>query len=610
MWKKIKLILSSVRQYKKYAIITPIFMILEAGIECCLPYFISVFVDTIQKIKEPADMLSGAFNNLGLSVVALIILLIVLATISMFCGIMGGITGAKASVGLAANLRSDYYKKIQSFSFANIDKFSSSSLITRMTTDINNVQQSFQMLIRIVVRVPLMLIFSVIMASVTGGGMVFIFIGLIPVVVAGLFFIGKFAISIFIRVFKRYDKLNESVQENVSGVRVVKAYVREDFEKQKFNTASDSMTLDFIKAEKIIALNNPLMNTMIHLSNILVLSFGSSIIFSHSRTVEVIKEGAPTTEIVYDSLSIGQLSALLTYGIQILTSLMFLSMILVMMLMSLESIKRVSEVLEEEPTIENPENPVYEVKDGSVDFNKVDFKYFENAEKNTLEDIDLHIKSGQFIGILGSTGSGKTSVVNLISRLYDVTDGNVKVGGLDVRDYDLKTLRDNVSVVLQKNVLFSGTIASNLQWGDKDASEEEMMKALEHAQALEIIKNSSDGLNRVVEQGGANFSGGQKQRLCIARALLKKPKILILDDSTSAVDTKTDKLIRKALKEDLPHMTKIVIAQRISSIEDADQIVVMNDGRIDAVGTHEELIKNNKIYQEVYYTQNKVGGDK
>ena len=610
MWKKIKLILSSVRQYKKYAIITPIFMILEAGIECCLPFFISVFVDTIQKIKVPGDMLSGSFNDMGLSVVALIILLIVLAAISMFCGIMGGITGAKASVGLAANLRSDYYKKIQSFSFANIDKFSSSSLITRMTTDINNVQQSFQMLIRIVVRVPLMLIFSVIMASVTGGGMVFIFIGLIPLVVIGLALIGKFAISIFIRVFKRYDKLNESVQENVSGVRVVKAYVREDFEKEKFNTASDSMTIDFIRAEKIIALNNPLMNTMIHLSNILVLSIGSSIIFTHSHTVEVIKEGVPTTEIVYDSLSIGQLSALLTYGIQILTSLMFLSMILVMMLMSLESIKRVSEVLEEQPTIENPENPVYEVKDGSVDFNKVDFKYFESAEKNTLEDIDLHIKSGQFIGILGSTGSGKTSVINLISRLYDVTDGNVKVGGLDVRDYDLKTLRDNVSVVLQKNVLFSGTIASNLQWGDKDATEEEMLKALEHAQALEIIKNSPDGLNRVVEQGGANFSGGQKQRLCIARALLKKPKILILDDSTSAVDTKTDKLIRKALKEDLPHMTKIVIAQRISSIEDADQIVVMNDGRIDAVGTHEELIKNNKIYQEVYYTQNKVGGDK
>ena len=610
MWKKIKLILSSIREYKKYALITPIFMIIEAGIECCLPFFISKFVDTIILLKKPADMLDGSFNNLGLSVVWLIVLLIGLAAISLFCGIMGGITGAKASVGLAANLRNDYYKKIQSFSFANIDKFSSSSLITRMTTDINNVQQSFQMLIRIVVRVPLMLIFSVIMASVTGGSMVFIFIGLIPLVAFGLALIGKFAIGIFIRVFKRYDKVNESVQENVSGIRVVKAYVREDFEKQKFDAASDSMTLDFVKAEKIIALNNPLMNTMIHLSNILVLSIGSSIIFANSYPTTVIDEnGKEVVNIVYNSLSIGQMSALLTYGIQILSSLMFLSMILVMMFMSLESIKRVSEVLEEEPTIVNPNDPIMEVKDGSIDFDKVDFKYFENAEKNTLEDIDLHIKSGQFVGILGSTGSGKTSVVNLISRLYDVTDGDVKVGGIDVRDYDLKTLRDNVSVVLQKNVLFSGTIASNLQWGDKEASEEEMLKALEHAQALEIIKNSPDGLNRVVEQGGANFSGGQKQRLCIARALLKKPKILILDDSTSAVDTKTDKLIRKALKEDLPNMTKIVIAQRISSIEDADQIVVMNDGKIDAVGTHEELIKNNKIYQEVYYTQNKVGGE-
>ena len=610
MWKKIKLILSSIREYKKYALITPIFMIIEAGIECCLPFFISKFVDTIILLKKPADMLDGSFNDMGLSVVWLIVLLIGLAAISLFCGIMGGITGAKASVGLAANLRKDYYKKIQSFSFANIDKFSSSSLITRMTTDINNVQQSFQMLIRIVVRVPLMLIFSVIMASVTGGSMVFIFIGLIPLVAIGLALIGKFAIGIFIRVFKRYDKVNESVQENVSGIRVVKAYVREDFEKQKFDAASDSMTLDFVRAEKIIALNNPLMNTMIHLSNILVLSIGSSIIFANSYPTTVIDEnGKEVVNIVYNSLSIGQMSALLTYGIQILSSLMFLSMILVMMFMSLESIKRVSEVLEEEPTIVNPNDPIMEVKDGSIDFDKVDFKYFENAEKNTLEDIDLHIKSGQFVGILGSTGSGKTSVVNLISRLYDVTDGDVKVGGIDVRDYDLKTLRDNVSVVLQKNVLFSGTIASNLQWGDKEASEEEMLKALEHAQALEIIKNSPDGLNRVVEQGGANFSGGQKQRLCIARALLKKPKILILDDSTSAVDTKTDKLIRKALKEDLPNMTKIVIAQRISSIEDADQIVVMNDGRIDAIGTHEELIKNNKIYQEVYFTQNKVGGE-
>ncbi|MCQ2087271.1 MAG: ABC transporter ATP-binding protein/permease [Bacilli bacterium] len=603
MLKKIKLILKSTREYKKFAIATPFFMLIEAALECALPFIMSILVDTIAQIKTPGDMLVTSYNALHLSVVGLIILLVGMATVSMFAGIMGGVLAGKASVGLAANLRADYYKKIQSFSFANIDKFSSSSLITRMTTDINNVQMSFQMCIRIVIRVPLLLIFSVVMASINGGNMVFIFIALIPVVAIGLILIGKGAMGIFRRVFKRYDKLNESVEENVSGIRVVKAYVREAYEKEKFNNASDSMAKDFIKAEKIIALNNPLMNTTIHISNILVLSIGSSIIASHASY------DAINNVIAYDVLSPGQMSSLLTYGIQILSSLMIFSMVLVMLFMSLESIKRVAEVLEEEPTIVNPENPVMEVKDGSIDFDKVDFKYFETAEKNTLEDIDLHIKSGQFVGILGSTGSGKTSVVNLISRLYDVLDGSVKVAGVDVKNYDLKTLRDNVSVVLQKNVLFSGTIASNLRWGNKEATEDEMIEALTHAQALEVLRGSTDGLNRKVEQGGANFSGGQKQRLCIARALLKKPKILILDDSTSAVDTKTDRLIRKALKEDLPHMTKIVIAQRISSIEDADQIVVMNDGRIDAVGTHDELIKNNKIYQEVYYTQNKVGGE-
>ena len=612
MWKKIKLILKSVRQYKKYAIITPIFMAIEAFFECLLPFIMQELVGSIQggNITQASDMLTAASENMHWSPVALIIALVVLAICSMFAGIMGGIMGAKASVGLAANLRADYYKKIQSFSFANIDKFSSSSLITRMTTDINNIQMSFQMCIRIVIRVPLLMIFSIIMSIITGGNMVFIFIGLIPIVGIGLFFIGKGAMGIFMRVFKRYDKLNESVQENVSGIRVVKSYVREDFEKEKFNNASNSMTHDFVKAEKIIALNNPLLNTIIHLSNILVLSIGCSIMAADSQVVEKTIEGQLVKTVEYGSMSPEKISTLLTYGIQILSSLMILSMILVMLFMSIESIKRVSEVLEEEPTIVNPAEPIYEIPDGSVDFNKVDFKYFESAEKNTLEDIDLHIKSGQFVGILGATGSGKTSVVNLISRLYDVKDGDVKVGGIDVKNYDLKTLRDNVSVVLQKNVLFSGTIASNLKWGNKEATEEEMIQALTHAQALEVLRGSNDGLNRKVEQGGANFSGGQKQRLCIARALLKKPKILILDDSTSAVDTKTDRLIRKSLKEDLPEMTKIVIAQRISSIEDADQIVVMNDGRIDAVGTHEELIKSNKIYQEVYFTQNKVGGEK
>lgn len=607
MWKKIKLIISSIGQYKKYAIITPIFMSLEAAFECLIPFVMNLLVGSIKYVRTSADMTSTSFNNLGLSPVFLIIALILLALLSMFSGILGGIFGAKASVGLSANLRLDYYKKIQSFSFSNIDKFSSSSLITRMTTDINNIQNSFQMCIRIVVRVPLLLVFSTIMATITGGNMVFIFIGLIPLVVIGLGLIIKGAMKIFTRVFKRYDKLNESVEENVRGIRVVKAYVREHFEKNKFNTASDDMANDFKRAEKIVALNNPLMNTIIHLSNILVLSIGCAVIANNSYY-----DPTPGVEMnVYNSMSPEKISTLLTYGIQILSSLMILSMILVMLVMSLESIKRVSEVLEEEPSITNPENPIYEIKDGSVDFNKVDFKYFETAEKNTLEDIELHIKSGQFIGILGATGSGKTSVVNLISRLYDVKDGSVEVGGIDVRNYDLKSLRDSVSVVLQKNVLFSGTIASNLRWGNKEATNEEMIEALNHAQATELLRGlGEEGLEKTVEQGGANFSGGQKQRLCIARALLKKPKILILDDSTSAVDTKTDRLIRKSLKEDLPEMTKIVIAQRISSIEDADQIVVMNDGNIDAVGTHEELIKTNKIYQEVYNTQNKVGGDK
>jgi len=601
MLKKIKLILKSVRQYKKAAFITPIFMMFEAAFECCLPFVMSIFVDSIINISTPADILSKTtVNDYGIPIIWIMVILLTCAVLSMFNGIMGGKYASIASCGFVANLRSDLYKKLQSFSFSNIDKFSASSLITRMTTDCNNVQMSFQMCIRIVIRAPLMIVFSAVMAVMAGGGMAFIFAALIPFIALGLFFIGKKAISIFIKVFKRYDALNESVQENVSGIRVVKAYVREEFEKKKFNNASDSLAKDFIRVEKIIALNNPMMNAAVHLSNILVLSIGSSIIFS-TYDFNLGK---------YGDLSVGQLSSLLTYGIQILSNLMMISMILVMLIMSLESIRRVSEVLEEEPEIKNPENPIMEVNDGSVDFNDVYFKYKENAEKNTLEDIDLHIKSGQFIGILGSTGSGKTSVVNLITRLYDVKDGEVIVSGHNVKEYDMKVLRDNVSVVLQKNVLFSGTIASNLKWGNLNATNEEMLRALDIAQASEVLRGEgAQGLERRVEQGGANFSGGQKQRLCIARALMKNPKILILDDSTSAVDTKTDRLIRSALKNDLPHMTKIVIAQRISSIEDADQIIIMDDGKINAIGTHDELIKNNKIYQEVYYTQNQVGGE-
>ena len=609
MWQKIKLILKSVRQYKKYALITPLFMVLEALLECIMPFTMSMLIDSVNnavktgiqfKMTTPIPYVNQNLGmNFNVTVLALILILLGIVILSIFSGIMGGIFGAKASVGFATNLRADIFKKIQSFSFSNIDKFSTSSLVTRTTTDINQIQMSFQMLIRIVVRAPLMMIFSAVMAFITGGVMACIFVVLIPVVAFGLFLIGKNAMRIFTRVFKRYDKLNESVQENVSGIRVVKSYVREDFEKQKFNNASNNLSFDFIKAEKIVALNNPLINTVIHLSNIAVLSFGSIIYWkSHTETG------------YWTSIEIGQISALLTYGIQILMNIMMISMILVMLFISLEAIKRVSEVLMEEATIKDPENPLFEVANGDIDFKNVNFKYKDTAEKCALQNINISIKSGEFVGILGSTGSGKTSFVNLISRLYDVTDGEVIVGHHNVKEYDLKALRDNVSVVLQKNVLFSGTIASNLRWGNPEATEEEMKRACEIAQCYEIVKAKEKGFDSIVEHGGANFSGGQKQRLCIARAILRKPKIMILDDSTSAVDTRTDKLIRKGLKEDLPHMTKIVIAQRISSIEDADKIIIMDNGEINAVGTHDELIKSNKIYQEVYYSQNRVGGSK
>ena len=611
MWIKIKLILKSLRQYKVPALITPIFMILEAALECALPFVMSMFVDTIEKINSVEDIMTPYLyqnSNFGISMnvslFALIIALISMALVSLSCGILGGIFGSKASVGLAANLRSDLYKKLESFSFSNIDKFHGSSLVTRMTTDISNVQMAFMMCIRIVIRAPLMMIFSAIMAFIAGGQMAWIFIGLIPVIGFFLFLIIRFAMKIFRRVFKRYDKLNESVQENVTGMRVVKSYVREEFEKEKFNTASDNMTGDFVHAEKIVALNNPVMNTAVHLSNILIIGIGASIIAtsaSYDAVTEEINWGG--------KLTIGQMSSLLTYGIQILMSLMMISMIMVMLVLSLEGIRRIGEVLQEEPTITNCENPIYEVPNGEVIFDNVSFKYKESAEKNTLENINVHIKSGQFIGILGTTGSGKTSFVNLISRLYDINEGSLTIGGHDVKEYDLITLRDNVSVVLQKNFLFSGTIAENLRWGNINATDEQLKEACKIAQAEEFIEAMPDKYNTRIEQGGSNVSGGQKQRLCIARALLKNPKILILDDSTSAVDTKTDKLIRKGLRNDLPNTTKIVIAQRISSIEDADQIIIMEDGKINAIGKHEDLLKNNHIYQEIYNTQNRVGGD-
>ena len=599
MFQKLKLILKSVRQYKKYALITPLFMVGEAAMECAMPFIMGIFVDQIKQLTTP-DSFFHSEGSIPVFYIALI--LIGMAIVSLICGILGGKFASIASVGLAANLRSDLYKKLASFSFTNIDKFSASSLVTRMTTDINNIQMGFQMMIRIVVRAPLMLIFSAVMTFVGGGMMGFLFAALVPIVAFGFFFIIKSAMKVFTRVFKKYDALNQSIQENVSGIRVVKSYVREDFEKDKFNNASDAITKEFIHGEKIVALNNPLINTAIHLSNIIIIGVGSYIVYSTSSWDGLDWSGG--------SLTIGQMSALITYGIQILMSLMMISMIMVMVALSIETVRRVSEVLAEEPTIKNPENPIEEVNSGSVDFNNVNFKYKEESENYALKNIDIHIKSGQFIGILGSTGSGKTSVINLISRLYDTTEGEVLVDGHNVKEYDLEVLRNNVAVVLQKNVLFSGTIESNLKWGNENATEEEMWQACKIAQAEEIVRAKPELLQSKVEQGGANFSGGQKQRLCIARAILKNPKILILDDSTSAVDTKTDRLIRKGLKEDLPSMTKIVIAQRISSIEDADQIIIMENGTFDAIGTHEELMKNNEIYRETYLTQNRVGGDK
>lgn len=585
MIKKIKLILKSVREYKKQAILTPIFMVGEVALECAIPYVMSLFLDKIEEMG-----MSIQFNVL----LPYIIGLVAMAMASLLFGVLGGRTAAVASTGLARNLRSDLYKKLQSFSFENIDKFSNSSLVTRMTTDVTNAQQSFQMCIRIVVRAPLMLIFSIIMAFINGGNMAWIFIGIVPVVALGLIFIMKLAMPVFQRVFKRYDALNESVQENVSAIRVVKSFVREDYEQKKFNTASDNITKEFIKAEKILSFTNPIMNFSIHLSNVLVCAIGAKVIYDSNKT----------------ALTIPQLSSLLTYGVQILMSLMMISMIIVMLAMSLESIRRIAEVLEEEPTIENPENPIHELDDGSIVFKNVNFKYKETAEKYTLSNINLDIKSGQFIGIIGSTGSGKSTLVNLISRLYDTKEGEIIVGGHDVKEYDLDSLRNNVAVVLQKNVLFSGTIEDNLRWGDENASLDEIIKASKIAQADEFVSTFKDGYKTYIEQGGTNVSGGQKQRLCIARAILKKPKILILDDSTSAVDTKTDKLIRMGLRNEIPNTTKIVIAQRISSIEDADQIIVLDDGHIDQIGTHEELLKTNAIYQEVYNTQTKNGGDK
>ena len=483
------------------------------------------------------------------------------------------------------------FYRIQTYSFTNIDKFSTSSLVTRLTTDVTNVQMAYMMIIRVAIRCPFMLIFSFAMAFIMGGKMAWIFVILVPVLGAGLFTIIRLAMPLFKRVFKKYDNLNNSIQENIKGMRVVKSYVREEYEKEKFEKAADNICQDFTKAEKILAYNNPLMQFCMYTVMIFVMYFGSYVIIT-SRGLD---------------LDVGQFSALLTYSFQILNSLMMMSMVFVMITMASESSKRIMEVLQEEGTIKNPEDPVYEVKDGSIDFENVNFKYAKTAEKMALSNIDLHIRSGETIGVIGGTGSSKSSLIQLISRLYDTTEGCVKVGGLDVKKYDLTSLRNEVSVVLQKNVLFSGTIKENLRWGNKNATDEELIEACKLAQADDFIRQFPKQYDTYIEQGGTNVSGGQKQRLCIARALLKKPKILILDDSTSAVDTKTDALIRRAFKEFIPETTKIIIAQRISSVEEADRIIVMDKGTINAIGTHKQLLAENEIYKEVYTSQNKAG---
>ncbi|MCQ2796492.1 MAG: ABC transporter ATP-binding protein/permease [Bacilli bacterium] len=583
MWKNFKLILHSLREYKIYAILTPLLMMIEAACDCALPFVMTMLGDEIN-LGPDANL-----NNIG--IFAGIFLAIAVA--SLLCGIFGAKTAAKASVGLTQNLRADVFKQIESFSFANIDRFSTSSLVTRLTTDITNTFMAFNMGIRIIVRAPLMFIFATVLSFVIGGQMAWIFIGVIPLVGIGFFFMLKKATKIFTRVFKRYDKLNESIQENVSGIRVVKNFVREDYETEKMSKASDAICEEFKKAEIIVSFASPIMNLSIHIVNLLVCGLGALIIANSGEQY----------------LNPYKLSALLTYGVQILMSLLMVTIVLGIISMSLESMRRIAEVLREESTIHNPTDPIMQLKDGSVKFNKVTFKYSKSAKRNALDEINLDIKSGDFIGIIGSTGSGKTTLINLISRLYDITTGELIVGGNPVNQYDLRTLRDNVAVVLQKNVLFSGTIAENLRWGDLNASDEELIKAAKIAQADEFVQTFPKKYETYIEQGGTNVSGGQRQRLCIARALLKKPKILILDDSTSAVDTKTDALIRAALRNDLPNTTKIVIAQRTSSIEDATKIIVMDNGHIDQIGTHEELLKTNKIYQEVYYTQNRVKDD-
>ncbi|MBE6615917.1 MAG: ABC transporter ATP-binding protein [Ruminococcaceae bacterium] len=566
-------------EYKKLTIMTPLFMVGEVTIECLIPFFIA---NLINRIKTGCPM-SDIYRIGGI--------LFLMAALSLTFGGLAGFTAAKASAGFAKNLRKAIFYKTQDFAFENIDKFSSASLVTRMTTDVANVQMSFMMIIRTAVRSPLMFVFSIIMSFYMGGPLAVTFVIVVPILTFALLMVARKAMPAFRAVFRKYDKLNESIEENVAAMRVVKGFVRESYEKKKFGDAAENIRWDFTKAERIVALNNPVMQFCMYFNMVFIMLVGAQLIITTS--------GA--------QIQVGQLSAMLTYGVQILMSLMMLSMIYVMLTMSAESMRRIDEVLTEQSLLTSPENAVTEVKDGSIDFTDVSFKYSARAERYALADIDLHIASGETVGIIGGTGSSKSTLVQLIPRLYDVTVGSVKVGGRDVREYDLDTLRDAVGMVLQKNVLFAGTIKENLRWGNPDATDAELEEACRLAQAHDFVSAFPDGYDTMIEQGGTNVSGGQKQRLCIARALLKKPKILILDDSTSAVDTKTDALIRAGFARYIPETTKIIIAQRIASVEHADKILVLDQGKIVSMGRHEELLKTSLIYREVYEQQTKGG---
>lgn len=580
MREMLKTLGKSVREYKKPALLTPLLVTLEVVMEVVIPLLMANLIDK--------GIYAGQMNE----ILKIGVMLVVASLLSLAFGILSGITASKASAGFAKNLRKDLYYKIQDFSFTNIDKFSTSSIVTRLTTDVSYVQMAFQMLTRIVVRTPLMLIFSLIMSFSINAKLALIFLALMPVIGITLYVIMSKAHPIFERVFKKYDVLNNVVEENTNGIRVVKSYLLEESEKKKFGNISNEIYVDFSKAQRLMSLTNPVMQFSMYLAIILISWFGAKIIV--------------TTNMV--DLEVGQLTSLITYGIRLLSSLMMLAMLLVMSTMARNSAERIYEILIEKPDLANPKKPIKEVKNGSIEFKNVSFSYVGNKKKECLKNINIKIKSGETVGIIGGIGSGKSTLVSLIPRLYDATEGKVEVGGKDVKQYDLETLRNNVSVVLQKNVLFSGTIKENLKWGDKEATDEEIVRACKLAQADNFIEEFPDKYDTNIEQGGTNVSGGQRQRLCIARALLKKPQILILDDSTSAVDTKTDSLIRKAFKEEIPNTTKIIIAQRIASVQDADKIIVLDNGTVNGIGTHEELLKSNEIYREVYESQVK-GGD-